>query len=353
MPAAAHNRPIRVMLVDDSAVVRSLIARALADDPAIQVVATANDGLEAVNIATNTMLDAIILDIEMPGMDGLTALPKLRALAPKTSIIIASSLTERNVEITMKALALGASDIVAKPSNRDEGALQYFFAELKQKLHALLGKPGLGTSALPALPAEEKRIVRTLGKPEAIAIAASTGGPNALLTLCEGLRGHFTHVPVFITQHMPATFTKAFAEHLHKASGTPCMEATDKLSVQAGHIYVAPGNYHMLVESIDGHRVLRLNQDPPENFCRPAADPMLRSLAKIYGPRLMVLVLTGMGSDGLLGARAVAEAGGRIFAQDAASSTVWGMPKAISEAGIADAVLPLTEMIPLLKEAMS
>jgi len=347
---------IRIMLVDDSAIVRGLITQSLKTDPDIQVIATAGNGAIAIPLAKQHQPDVIVLDIEMPEMDGITALPKLLAAAPGVKIIMASTLTLRNADISLQALQLGASDCVAKPSARDSSELDIFYRELKEKIHALTvqkrPKPALAPLIAPLKP-PPKPI--TLLSPQisptpikAIAIASSTGGPQALMTLLTALKGQFQNIPVFITQHMPPTFTTILAQHLSKASERPSKEGVEGEVVTAGHVYIAPGNFHMIADKRDQSVVIHINQDPPENFCRPAADPMLRSLSKIYGAHLLVIVLTGMGADGLEGAKKVVENGGRVIAQDEASSVVWGMPGAVAEHGLCQAVLPLTEIAPYL-----
>lgn len=350
--------PYRVMLVDDSAVVRSIIGRMLDTEPDIVIEARATNGQMALDLARSHHLDVIVLDVEMPIMDGLTALPKLLAAVPNARIIMASTLTRRNAEVTLRALSLGASECLAKPSSGSElrGA-DVFHQELVAKVKALGGAVRRATgeplpsgiapvrndpvrSAKPAIPTF--RDLPTIA-PSAVAIASSTGGPQALQTVLSAI-GPELEQPVFITQHMPKTFTTILAEHLGKISGLPCAEALDGEPVTRGRVYIAPGDFHMVVERNGTSTVVRLRQSPPENFCRPSADPMLKSLATIYGRRLLTVVLTGMGSDGLQGARQVIEAGGAVAAQDEATSVVWGMPGAVTNAGLCCKVLPLGEI---------
>ncbi len=358
---------IHVMLVDDSAVVRGLMTRALQQDIRINVVATASDGEMALRILPRHQIDVIILDIEMPNMDGLTALPKLLELSPSTRVIMASTLTHRNADISMQALEIGASDYVPKPSSqRDNSAVENFYRELKEKVKVL--GTAAKEAAAPAAPAAQAPIsappspvesavtelpVRKItpseqyqGKPiHAIAIASSTGGPQALMKLLKETKAYVEQLPVFITQHMPPTFTTLLAEHLSRDSECACVEAKDAQAVDKGTVYIAPGDYHLIVKKDDsGLPKITLNQDPPVNFCRPAADPMLESLLEVYGDRLLVIVLTGMGNDGLTGARKAVEIGAPVVVQDKASSAVWGMPGAVAEAGLASAVLSLSDM---------
>ncbi len=355
---------VRVMLVDDSAVIRGLITRALTADPYIEVIATASNGQMAVDMVALHKPDVIILDIEMPVMDGITALPRLLREWPQGKIIVASTLSVRNAAISLQAMELGAADYLAKPSARDTEQLALFYRELTDKVKALGGvsartakTPVVAQAPLPSprpsTPISLSNASAPIPPVRAIAIASSTGGPQALQAILEQMKGQLTHLPIYITQHMPPTFTTLLAEHLGKASGRPCAEAKEGESAKAGHVYLAPGNYHMTAEKKGVDVLLHLNQDPPENFCRPAADPMLRSLASIYGSGLLLAVLTGMGQDGLEGAKVVVAQGGNVIAQDEATSVVWGMPKAVAESGICRAVLPLPEIAPYLIKACS
>ncbi|MDE3060496.1 MAG: chemotaxis response regulator protein-glutamate methylesterase [Pseudomonadota bacterium] len=338
----ASVAPVRVMLVDDSAVVRGMIAQTLAPDATI--VATAANGAQAIPLATQHRPDVIVLDVEMPEMDGLTALPKLLEASPNTRIIMASTLTQRNADISLQALSLGACDYIAKPTSMGGGTvLQDFQRELRQKVMALGSARKTHVVTIPKPVAVASAPARRM-LVRAIAIASSTGGPQALMTVLGGLKGKFLDIPIFITQHMPPMFTTILADHLTRASGRPCHECKDGEVVQPGRIYLAPGDFHMTVEKQGGAIIAYTNQQPAENFCRPAADPMLRSLSTAYGSGLLTLVLTGMGSDGLEGAKAVTAAGGAVIAQDEATSVVWGMPRAVAEKGLCRAVLPLSEI---------
>ncbi len=357
---------IRVMVVDDSALIRGLISRALEADSEIEIVASAANGASAVGTVQQARPDIIILDIEMPEMDGMTALPKLLALSPKSKVIMASTLTLRNAAISLEALSLGAADYLAKPSARDSENLPAFYRELIAKIKALAGQrqytlPG-ASAAAQAPSAQAPKSSKVVGVSamqaplpvhlvRALAIASSTGGPQALQTIFSALPGQLLHIPIFITQHMPPTFTTLLAEHLTKTSGRPSKEAEDGEVVAPGRIYLAPGNFHMLAEKKSGNVALRLTQDAQENFCRPAADPMLRSLSPIYGQGLLTLVLTGMGQDGLEGAKIAANMGGTVIAQDEETCVVYGMPRAVIENKVCRAILPLKEMAPYLIRA--
>lgn len=343
----------RVMVVDDSAVVRGLIAKQLAADPRIDVVCTASNGELALRELERHDVDIVVLDIEMPVMDGITALPLIRARRPGVRVIMASTLTRRNAEISLKALQLGASDYVAKPETGLAGA-QEFQRELLSKIAALAPKrrpTATTTSTVQAAWPRTPLVPRPRrGRPQVLAIGASTGGPPALLQVFEAIRGSISQ-PILLTQHMPATFTALLAEQLARAGDRPCAEAQDGEPVLGGRCYVAPGGWHMTVEREGAGAVIRLNQDPPENFCRPAVDPMLRSAARTYGGGVLALILTGMGADGAKGCTAVAEAGGRFIVQDEATSVVWGMPGAAAATGLAESVLPISEIGPWVRRA--
>ncbi len=374
----AGGSPIRVMVVDDSAVIRGLISRMLEADPQIDVVASVGNGQLAVNQLDRQagLIDVIILDIEMPVMDGLTALPLLLKADPNIKVIMASTLTKRNAEISLRALSAGATEYVPKPSTARElsGGENDFRRELLDKVkslgiihHAAIGqvvtnraapvakprpaptKPsGVATGGKPQrweIKHEDKVTLRKVGinKPDILAIGSSTGGPQALFEFLKGLPVSID-LPVVLTQHMPATFTSILAEHITRMTGWPCSEAKDGDLIQAGKILLAPGDFHMTVVQKGPQRVIKLNQDAPENFCRPAVDPMLRSVVNVYAGRVLTVILTGMGNDGAKGAQHVIDAGGTVIAQDEKTSVVWGMPGAVASAGFCSAVLPIGEL---------
>jgi two-component system chemotaxis response regulator CheB len=337
------------MLCDDSAVIRGALARILESDPEIQIVAKVANGQEAVNAIREARVDVVVLDIEMPVMDGMTALPLLLRADAGVRVIMASTLTTRGADIALRALRLGAADYIPKPSTIGTVSDDSFRRELLEKVKGLArqrrraAQPGafrtpLVLRAAPAFPAR------------LLAVGSSTGGPQALFTLVQGL-GRSLNVPVVMTQHMPATFTPILADHLTRIGLMPCMEARDGESLVAGRIYLAPGDKHLLVEGSRSALRARLTTDPPENFCRPSVDPMLRSAAACEG-RVLVAMLTGMGRDGLEGTKRVVEAGGAAVAQDEASSVVWGMPGAIAQAGLCHAVLPLPKIAPRLLDML-
>jgi two-component system chemotaxis response regulator CheB len=351
------------MLVDDAVIVRGLYSRWVSAEPDLDVVATVRSGREAVERIERADPDVVVLDVEMPDMDGLTALPLLLRKKRDLVVIMASTLTRRNAEISLKALSLGATDYVAKPQSKDPlGGASSFRRELIDKIRALGRRararhhtkarapaferlPTVG-HAPPLIPRQMPYALRPLPRtaPRVLAIGASTGGPQALTELLRHLGGIIDRVPVLITQHMPPTFTTILAEHLSRASGRPAHEAQDGEAINAGTIYVAPGAKHMLVERRNGTAVIAIDDGAPVNFCKPAVDPMFTSAAALWGHWLLGLVLTGMGSDGLSGAEAIVAAGGSVLAQDEASSVVWGMPGQVTNAGLASAVMPLDQI---------
>ena len=356
------------MVVDDSAVIRGLLTKTLESDAEIKVTSTVGNGQAAVDALKRSDIDVIVLDIEMPVMDGLTALPKLLEARPGVQIIMASTLTLKGASVSMKAMSLGAADYLPKPTTTTGiSTADDFKRGLVEKVKSwgLVSrrKRGLppGSAAAPGsnVPVVPKRLypgavtlrAGATAKVDCLAIGSSTGGPQALFALFRAL-GRVDRMPVFVTQHMPATFTTILAEHLAQASGMPAAEAKDGEAAQPGRIYVAPGDFHMTVEGQGANLVVRLNKNPPENFCRPAVDPMLRSIAKAYGNRTLFVMLTGMGQDGLKGARELVAAGSTVIAQDEASSVVWGMPGAVASAGLCTAVLPLNDIGAYVKKAL-
>ncbi len=338
--AAAAGAPVRVMLCDDSAVIRAVLARMLQAEPDIEVVARVGDGAQAIAALVPGAVDVLILDIEMPVMDGLAALPALLKADPGLRVIMASTLTTRGADIAMRALRLGAADYLPKPTAAEISASDGFRAELVAKVRGLARlRRGIVPAATAKLPAR----AAGRGVPRLIAIGSSTGGPQALFTLAQGL-GRRLGVPLVLTQHMPVGFTALLAQHIAKLDGPGCSEAVDGEPLRADHITLAPGGRHLLVQAQGGGFVARLSDAPAENFCRPSVDPMLRSVTEATAGQALVIMLTGMGQDGLHGTRALVEAGGTALAQDEASSVVWGMPGAVARAGLCHAVLPLDEL---------
>ena len=382
-PGGPGNAPYKVMVVDDSAVVRGLVSRFLQEDPELEVAASAGNGQRAIEQLQRIPVDVIVLDIEMPVMDGMTALPKLLEVQPGVQIVMASTLTRANADVSLKAMAAGAADYLPKPTTSGglSGTGEYQ-RELRAKVKALAqahrrtagprpgtSSAGAATAAAAARPAAQRpagtrparpapddapvslRAMPTL-RPEAIAIGSSTGGPQALFKVLRALGP--TDQPILVTQHMPGTFTTLLADHISRQTGHTCSEAKDGEPLKGRHVYVAPGGKHLVArrEGAAGQVVLRLDDGEPENFCKPSVDPMLRSLSKIYGSKLLTVILTGMGSDGLRGAEVAVAAGGHVFAQDEATSVVWGMPRAVAKAGLCSAVLPLDDIAPAVRKLL-
>jgi two-component system chemotaxis response regulator CheB len=341
---------IRVLIVDDAVTFRRLVSDELARDPALEVVGTASNGQIALARMTQVNPDVVILDVEMPEMDGLTTLKVLRKTYPRLPVIMFSALTMRGAEATLDALAAGATDYFTKPASAGglEGSLEVIREELIPQIKALCERSvrdaRLETPIARSPPAHALPLPHVLrhipGPVQVLAIGASTGGPNALAELFRRLPADFP-VPIVIVQHMPPMFTRLLAERLSVECPIPVEEASSSAVLQPGKAWIAPGDYHMVVVR-DGRQVrLQLHQDPPENSCRPAVDVLLRSLAQVYGPNSLSVILTGMGQDGLRGCNHIREAGGQIVVQDEASSVVWGMPGSVARAGLADRIMPL------------
>ncbi len=350
---------IRVLIVDDSAVMRSLLRSVILTDPGLEVAGTAADGATALDGLRLMAPDLILLDVEMPVMDGLATLRELRARRHAMPVIMCSSLTQHGAKVTIEALAGGASDYVAKPTGQSgrEAAARALAQELLPKIHALTGMVEPRASALAAtrpvlpLPPGQTAPPPMLAPPSKVsmlAIGVSTGGPAALDVLLPQLPRNFP-VPVLIVQHMPEVFTRLLAERLSHRCGLQVCEAAEGMAAMAGTVYIARGNWHMEAQAAarpGAPTTIHLTQAPPENHCRPAVDVLFRSVARAYGPGVLAVVLTGMGYDGLAGARVVLEHGGAVLAQDQATSTVWGMPGAVTQAGLAYKALPLPAIAP-------
>ncbi len=365
---ASREDPIRVMIVDNSSFIRGIIARWMSEEPGITVVASHPNGRRAADDVARSRPDIVVLDIEMPEMDGLTALPLILARKPGTAVIMVSTLTRRDAEISIRALTLGAADYVPKPdTNNGLAAATDFRHELITKIRCLAPgahrKDRTPTATRPATtparatdaatPSPVPRTSVKLRPPSmsavrVLAIGSSTGGPHALTQLFTEIGPSLGSVAVLVTQHMPPIFTTILAEHIAKAAGRPASEGIDGETVRPGHIYMAPGGKHMTVSKSANATVIRLTDGPPVNFCKPAVDPLFQSVASVYGSTVLGVVLTGMGSDGAKGATLIADAGGSVIAQDEASSLVWGMPGAAYEAGACSEVLPLSEIGPRL-----
>lgn len=369
--------PLRVMIVDDSVVIRGLISRWVGAEHDMEVAASLRTGLEAVNQLERINPDVAVLDIEMPELDGISALPQLLAKKRDLVIIMASTLTRRNAEISFKALSLGAADYIPKPeSTREASAADTFHHDLIQKIRhlgaRLRRKPAVASPPLaPASSAPAARapaVARPVASasapavhapssslplstrpfstqaPKVLLIGSSTGGPQALMALVTELGPVIDRFPVLITQHMPPTFTTILAEHLARSSRKPVAEAVDGEPVKPGRIYLAPGGKHMRVVRSGADVAIALDDGPAVNFCKPAVDPLFTSAIDIWHGNILSVILTGMGSDGMRGGKDIVAAGGSVIAQDEASSVVWGMPGAAANAGICAAILPLNQI---------
>jgi two-component system, chemotaxis family, protein-glutamate methylesterase/glutaminase len=345
---------IRVLVVDDAVVVRRLVSDALSGDPDIEVVGTAANGRIALQKIPQLNPDVVTMDIEMPDLDGIATVRALRPTYPTLPVIMFSTLTERGAAATLDALQAGASDYVTKPANVGSVALaqQRVREDLVPRIKSLAGRVAIPASARPATAVPPVGVPRALpvgraagdhARPGIVAIGVSTGGPNALAEVIPALPSDL-RVPVVIVQHMPPMFTRLLAERLNAQSGLAVREASAGLPITPGTVTIAQGDYHMVIERDGAHVRAVLTQDPPENSCRPAVDPLFRSAVALYGARTLGVILTGMGQDGLRGCEYVREAGGQVLAQDEASSVVWGMPGFVARAGLADRVLPLSEI---------
>lgn len=370
---AASLRPLRIMIVDDSAVVRGLVTRWVEHEDDMTLAGSATDGAKGIEKVRELQPDVLILDIEMPNMGGLEALPKLIAAKPGLKVLMASTLSTRGATVTLRALELGAADYIPKPESTRIGGAEGFRVELLTKIRALCGRTRLWpippqsqaqsspttptslrapTPHAPVVPAAPPPVtpkpvvlaprIRHVGprRVEALVIGASTGGPPALRSFLMGL-GPDWRLPIFIVQHMPAAFTTILAEHLDKALDLKVLEATDGMTVQPRHVYIAPGDFHMRLKGSSVAPVIKLDQGPQINWCRPAVDPLFTSAVDVYGKNLIAVVLTGMGHDGRDGAKVLSDAGATIMAQDEATSVVWGMPGAVAEAGLAELIKPV------------
>jgi two-component system, chemotaxis family, protein-glutamate methylesterase/glutaminase len=364
--ATTVERPIRVMIVDDAIVARRLLTRWIGTEPDMMVAASLCTGREAVDQIEASDPDVVVLDIDMPELDGISALPLLLKKKHDLVVIMASTLTRRSAEISLRALSLGAADYVPKPEAAPDATTSAAFQrELIEKIRTLgrrgrslprpwrpepdrsrpVTAPHKRDAALP--PADGAAFtIRPFARtaPRALLIGSSTGGPQALSTLIGELGAAIDLAPILITQHMPPTFTSVLAEHLSRISGRPVHEGVHGEAITSGKIYVAPGGRHMRVARGQEGPTIALGDDPPVNFCKPAVDPLLSSAAAVWGPRSLALVLTGMGSDGTRGAAEIVAAGGSVIAQDEATSVVWGMPRSVALAGLCSAVLPLPQI---------
>jgi two-component system chemotaxis response regulator CheB len=346
----------RVLIVDDAVVIRKALSEAIARDPDLEVVGTASNGRLALGKLQTLRPDVILLDIEMPEMNGLETIPEIRKLLPLIPIIIFSALTERGAEATLDALVLGATDYVTKPSNTEMGPTsEGITKELIPKIKSLCGissslRTALADASKPARKDHEAEIrTRPLSSqtlpPEIIAIGVSTGGPDALAKLLPALPAEFP-LPIVIAQHMPPIFTTLFAKRLATKCSVPVLECQPGALLEPGCIWIAPGDYHMVVREEGGLIRLHIHQGPRENFCRPSVDVLFRSVAEVFGARSLGVILTGMGKDGLKGCEELYKQNANVIVQDEATSVVWGMPGFVARAGLAEKILPLDRIAP-------
>jgi two-component system, chemotaxis family, protein-glutamate methylesterase/glutaminase len=358
------GKPIRVMVVDDAIVVRRQLTRWIGDEKDMLVAACVRTGREAIDQLEACNPDVVVLDVDMPELDGLSALPELLKRRRDLVVIMASTLTRRSADISLRALSLGAAEYVPKPEAAlDADSSAAFPRELLDKIRSLgrrgylLGRqrrPAVARSDIkpspqpPSVPLAESPALTlrpfALVRPRALLIGSSTGGPQALTALIGEIGGAIERAPILIIQHMPPTFTTVLAEHLTRSSGRRVHEAEHDEPIVAGGVYVAPGGRHMRVARGATGPVIALGDDPPVNFCRPSIDLLMKSAAQVFGAASLALILTGMGSDGSNGAAEIAAAGGSVIAQDEETSVVWGMPRAVALAGLCSAVLPLRQI---------
>ena len=348
---------IRVLVVDDSVVIRRLVTHALERDPELEVVGAAANGSIALRLIPQLNPDLLTLDIEMPEMDGLETLRRLRREYSQLRVIMFSTLTERGAEVTLEALTLGADDYVTKASN--EGSLDQSMLRLREELIPKVKQFFLFPAKSSAAPRPQALQVFATSpreripsfalsanqQPKVVVIGVSTGGPSALGAILPHLPSEFP-LPVLLVQHMPPLFTRFLAERLQISCPLSVEEASQGDPVIAGKILIAPGDFHLKVAARSGEVRVLLDQSPPQNFCRPAVDALFSSIAEVYGGAVIAAILTGMGHDGLRGVEILRAQGASIIAQDEASSVVWGMPGAVVTAGLADSVLPLDQIVP-------
>jgi two-component system chemotaxis response regulator CheB len=341
---------IRILVVDDSVVIRKVLAEALAADASIEVAGSAADGNIALAKIPQVNPDLVTLDVEMPGKSGIETLVEIRKLYPKLPVIMFSRMTERGAAVTVEALSLGASDYVTKPSN--SGSLEQTQAliraelipKIKELCRNIAGPEQFRVRAAKVEPRIASSPLGPAARVDVLAIGASTGGPNALAAVLPGLAKEFP-VPIVLVQHMPPVFTRLLAERLNKQSKVEIREGEEGQLLKPGSAWIAPGDFHMKVVRDDGKAAhLKLSREPPENSCRPAVDVLFRSVAQAYGPNVLAVVLTGMGSDGVRGSEEIKAAGGQVIVQDEETSVVWGMPGQTAAAGWADGIFPLAEI---------
>lgn len=336
---------IRVLVVDDAVIVRSRVSKILSSDPELEVVGVAANGRIALAKIPHVNPDVIVLDVEMPEMNGLETLAAIRQIYPQLPVIMFSTSTRTGATATLDALSLGASDYATKPSNLGsvEASNQHIREDLIPKIKVFAAGTTLFSPPTTINQAVAPAVHNSIEHVDVVAIGVSTGGPNALAKLLPALPADIG-VPILIVQHMPAMFTKLLAERLASKCQIPVDEAVPGAILEPGQAWIAPGDFHMVVQRQGDVVRLATHQAPPENSCRPSVDVLFRSVAKVYGGRAIAVILTGMGQDGLHGCECIREAGGQILAQDKPSSVVWGMPGFVVNAGLADKIVSLNQM---------
>ncbi len=371
---------IKVLIVDDSVVFRKILQEALSKHPRIRVVGTAVNGRDALNKIPRLRPHLLVLDVEMPEMDGLRTLEELKRRRLDVGAIMFSTLTSQGADTTLEALSRGAFDFTPKPTG--QGAFAESVRRIEQELipkilafgETLKQRPGRvaapGGAPRAKRPAVQPRVQPAAGRtaakgaalktkarpvlrrlavrPEVVVIGVSTGGPNALNSVIPLFPANF-NLPILLVQHMPPVFTTQLARRLNEKSKLQVVEAKDRERIRPGTVYIAPGDFHMVVKDTNG-KVIRLNQDPPVNSCRPSVDVLFESAAEVYGGRVVAVIMTGMGHDGLDGCKRLKEKGAMVVAQNRETCVVWGMPRFVEEAGLADRVCPLDQITPTVLE---
>ncbi len=349
----AEEHPLKVLVVDDSFIFKRAVAKALREIPGVEVVGTASDGKEALGSIDSLSPDLLVLDLEMPVMGGLEVLQAMKERFPRVGALLLSSKTEKGSAETIRAMELGAFDFTPKPDAKsfDQGVVSLKKA-LAPKIRAFQStlqrverkkKEGEGPYSSPTHGAGALRPCEGPFHPKVLAIGTSTGGPPALGRVIPCLPGDYP-LPVLVVQHMPAGFTRSLALDLDKKSPLEVLEAEEGMEIRRGRVYIAPGGKQMKVGVLGEKKILRITDDPPENACKPSVDYLFRSLAEVYPGKVLAAVLTGMGRDGAKGALALKAKGACVMVQDEETCLVYGMPKAVVEAGAADKVLPLEEI---------
>jgi len=350
------GRPIRVLVVDDAIAVRRLMTMLFQSEPDLELVGTAQDGIDALEKVELREPDIISLDLAMPNMDGLTMLREMRTRGIDVPVIMFSTLTHHGAKETIEGLALGAADYVTKPTRYDSpiDALEAVRAELVPRIKAIVASARAASAALqatrstrngsdpPAAPVAAQTVPRG-AMVEAVVVGSSTGGPNALAEVISGLPAGL-RVPVLVAQHMPPVYTTYLAQRLDGLSALTVREAIDGEPAHAGTVYIAPGDHHLSLLASAAGATIVLTQTPPVNHCRPAVDVLFAAAATVWGKNTLAVLLTGMGRDGRDGCAALRALGAQVLVQDEATSVVWGMPGAVFEAGLADEVLPIDKI---------